>query len=74
MGLLDRIWNLGKGSVISRRGGRGERISEAELERELQTVQAPQPAATPEARSAEPVDEPAPAPELDESGKVIKTL
>ena len=80
MGIIGRLWNLGKGTWKVRTSGNEERISEAELEAELaqtsaashQSVPAPQ-AEVPKS-AEEGADDALPEPERDADGKVIKTL
>ena len=80
MGIIGRLWNLGKGTWKVRTSGSGERISEAELEAELAQTSAASHQAAPaaQAEAPKPAEDEAsdglPEPERDADGKVIKTL
>ncbi len=88
MGVFDRVWNLGKGVLRTRRGSAEERLTEAELEAELADLRPPVASRAPRAAAdgalAAPADEGAAAPAEDEAsgtgpdrdadGNIIKTL
>jgi hypothetical protein len=75
MGLFGRIWNLGKGSLKTRGTGSAERISEAELQAELEGLgQVERAAVVAGEPAAEGVEAPLEEPERDAAGEVIKTL
>ena len=73
MGIIGRLWNLGKGTWKVRQNDSPERVSDAELEAELEGMR-PGVKAQPVKDAPQETEASAPEPEKDESGKVIKTL